>query len=429
MKEYLENYVKSVVIRLMLITRTMFRKETMLLDKIKRFATRNKITYQIIYICFVLHEKFLSFLYLLMRMYPINKKKIVFCSAKGVRYGDNPMYISDELIRRNKDYEIVWLLDKSVRVDLPIEVKRCNYDLISVIYELATAKVWVDSNLKYSGFLKRKGQLYIQTWHGSYGLKKIAGDLGDKLSQIDKRNHKYNAKRTDIMISNSMRTTEIYRRAFGYKGRILEYGSPRNDLFFRDIKRCSEKVNNYFRLTTQSIVLYAPTFRNDYRTDDLKIDYERLREVLNRKFGGEWIVLIRLHPFNLIDADDFMEYTDTVLNASEYSIMQELLVASDILITDYSSCMFDFATTKKPCFLYATDVARYEAERGNYFRLDELPFPVAENNEQLEKVILTYNPIKYEKELSMLFDKVGLNETGHASEKVADYIEEWMADN
>lgn len=399
------------------------------MDKIRRFAIKNKFTYQIVYICFIIHEKILSLLYLLMRIYPINKNKVVFCSSKGMRYGDNPMYISDELIRHSKDYEIIWLLDKSVKVNLPAGVKRCDYNLISVIYELTTAKVWVDSNMKYSGFLKRKGQLYIQTWHGSYGLKKIAGDLGDKLRRIDRRNFKYNAEKADIMVSNSMRTTEIYRRAFWYKRKVLEYGSPRNDVFFRNLNVYKEKVYNYFGLANQHIVLYAPTFRNDYRTDDFKIDYRRLCQTLKQRFGEEWVVLIRLHPFNLVDAADFIEYTDTVLNASDYNVMQELLVVSDILITDYSSCMFDFATTKKPCFLYASDVARYKSERDNYYELDELPFPVAENNEQLERIIFAFDPIKYEKELDMLFDRVGLNETGHASEKVADYIEEWMANN
>lgn len=404
-----------------------------LVDRIRRFAVRNKVTYFIVYVCFILHEKLLSLIYLLFRIYPVNKNKIVFSSFKGMRYGDNPMYISDELLSRNKNYEIVWLLDKSVKADLPTGIRRCNYNFISIVRELATAKVWVDSNMKNSGFLKRKGQLYIQTWHGSYGLKKIAGDMeknsDNKLFAISQRDFKYNAKKTDIMLSNSTRTTEIYRRAFWYKGKILEYGSPRNDLFFRTSNIYREKVYKYFGLTEQHIVLYAPTFRNDYRTDDLKIDYERLRKSMQTRFGGEWAVLIRLHPFNLVDADDFIEYTDTVLNASEYSIMQELLVASDVLITDYSSCMFDFATTKKPCFLYATDVARYKAERGNYFELEELPFPVSENNEQLEKIILEFDSAKYEKELNVLFNKVGLNETGQASKKAVDYIEEWMASN
>ena len=397
-----------------------------MIDRIKRFAVRNQITYALIYVCYMIYEKGISLLYFLMRILPVNNKKIVFTSAKGKRYGDNPMYISDELLKRKKDYELVWLLDQNVTADIPKEIKRVDYTWKNVIYELVTSKVWVDSNMKYAGFLKRKNQLYIQTWHGSYGIKKIGGDLGEKLPMIDKKSHKYNSKKTDCMISNSQRTTEIYRRAFWYSGEVLEYGSPRNDLFFSDFKECKKKVYDHFGLTGQKIVLYAPTYRNNYRTDDFNLDYMRLLSTLSDKFGGEWVVLIRLHPNNISDAGHFIKYTNNVMNASNYSVMQELLVVADVLITDYSSCMFDLATTKKPCFLYATDIERYNAERGNYFELDELPFPLAENNKQLEEVISFFDQEAYIRELDKLFSEVGLNETGHASEKVADYIEEWM---
>lgn len=397
-----------------------------MIDKIKRFAVKNKITYHFIYLCYLVYAKLISVLYFLMKICPVNQKKIVFCTAKGKRYGDNPMYISDELLKRKKGYKIVWLLKKNVEEDIPDGVLRRNYNFFSVIYELSTARVWVDSNMKDAGFLKRKSQMYVQTWHGSYGLKKIAGDLDDKLPPIDRRIYKYNAKKTDVMVSNSKRTTEIYRTAFWFEGTVLEYGSPRNDIFFKEANYCKEKVYRYFHLDKQRIALYAPTYRNNYGTDEFKLDYDRLRNALSSRFGGNWVILIRLHPVNLIDAADFIKYTDLILNASKYSIMQELLVASDILITDYSSCMFDFATTKKPCFLYATDVARYKEERDNYFELEELPFPVAEDNEQLEKVILSFDEDNYQKNLEVLFQQVGLNETGKASVKVADFIEEWM---
>lgn len=397
-----------------------------MIDKIKRFAVKNKVTYYFIYLCYVICAKLISIFYFLMKICPVNQKKIVFCTAKGKRYGDNPMYISNELLKRDKGYKIVWLLKKNVEENIPDGVLRRDYNFFSVIYELSTAKVWVDSNLKYAGFLKRKSQLYIQTWHGSYGLKKIAGDLGDKLPLIDRKFHKYNAKRMDVMVSNSKRTTEIYRKAFWFEGTILEYGSPRNDIFFEEVSYYKEKVYHYFHLDKQRIALYAPTYRNDYRTDEFQLDYDRLRNVLSCRFGGDWVILVRLHPSNLIDADDFIHYTDVILNASNYSIMQELLVASDVLITDYSSCMFDFATTKKPCFLYATDVGRYKEERDNYYELEDLPFPVAEDNEQLEDIVASFDKENYQKDLEILFQRVGLNETGKASVKVADFIEEWM---
>ncbi len=404
-------------------------EEIDVIDSIKRFATKNKVTYMFIYYCYLIYEKGISLFFQFMKIIPINDKKIVFTSAKGKRYGDNPMYISDELLKRKKNYKLVWLLNKNVKEDVPKGIIRVDYTLKNVIYELVTSKVWVDSNMKYSGFLKRKKQLYIQTWHGSYGLKKIAGDLGDKLSPIDKRIIEYNVKRMDLMVSNSKRTSEIYRNAFWYSGEVLEYGSPRNDIFFENPKYIRRKVDSLLGINGKRIVLYAPTYRNNYRIDDLKLDYTRLLNALSDKFEGEWVVLIRLHPNNMIDADGFIRYTDKIINATNYSVMQELLLVSDVLITDYSSCMFDFITTGKKCFLYASDLERYDRERGCYFSLNELPFPLAQNNDELVENIQTFDQSKYEAKIKRLFETVGLNETGHASEKVADYIEEWMANN
>lgn len=398
-------------------------------DRIKRFAKRNIIAGKLVFICYLFYSKLISCICIIMRILPIQNKKIVFCNMKGKRYGDNPMYICEELLKKDNDYKIVWLINKNVNEELPNKVIRKDYNFWNVIYELVTAHAWVDSNMKDLGILKRKKQLYIQTWHGSYGLKKIGKDLENKISPLDTKVYPHNAIMADLMISNSKRTTEIYRRAFWYTGKVLEVGSPRNDIFFKEAHVYNDKVRKYFKLDNQKIVLYAPTYRSNYRTDDFKLDYLRLKQTLENRFGGSWIVLIRLHPNNLLDAKDFIEYTETVINASEYSIMQELLVASDILITDYSSCMFDFATTKKPCFLYATDVARYKEEQDNYFELNELPFPVAENNEQLERLISSFEQMEYEKKLDILFNKVGLNETGRASAKTADYIEEWMENN
>lgn len=398
-------------------------------DRLKRLVEKNKAIYRMIYLLWLVYGKLVSTTYFLMRLCPINPNKIVFCTAKGKRYGDNSMYISDELLKRKKGYKIVWLLNKNVEEDIPDGVIRRNYNFFTVIYELCTAKIWVDTNMKDLGFLKRKGQLYIQTWHGSYGLKKVGGDLGKEWSPIDWRLYQYAAKRTDVMVSNSKRTTEIYRRAFWFEGTIIEQGSPRNDIFFKENGQLKKKVYRYFNLNDQRIALYAPTYRNNYRTDDYKLDYTKLRNALAKRFGGNWVILVRLHPNNLMDAADFIKYTDVIINASEYSVMQELLVVSDVLITDYSSCMFDFATTEKPCFIYATDVACYKTERDNYFELEDLPFSVAENNEQLENVIISFDEEQYKNRLRFLFKRVGLNETGHASEIVADYIEKWISEN
>ena len=400
-----------------------------MISKIKKLATKNKFFATIIYICFKLYGALFYVVFCVMGLLPIKKNKIVCCNMKGKRYGDNPKYITDALLKKTNDLDIVWLLNDLTDREVPKNVRIVKYDFWHQIYELATAKVWIDSNTKQYGFRKRRNQLYVQTWHGSYGLKKIGADLGDKATLIELCIHKYDSQRADIMISNAKRTSEIYRRAFWYNGEMLEYGSPKNDIFFINPTLTVEKVTSYLKIKGKKIVLYAPTFRNDYRIKDLNINYNILLRSLHKRFGGEWVVLVRLHPSNLEDAKNFIQYTDKIINASEYDIMQELLVASDVLVTDYSSCMFDFVTNGKPCFLYASDIARYKEERDNYYELEDLPFPVATNEKELKEVITAFDADKYKEELNSLFEEVGLNETGHASEIVADYILKWMKEH
>ena len=393
-----------------------------MIDRIKRLVKKNKLCYYLVCVAFEVYGKFVSLCFLAMRIFPVKKNKIVCCNMKGKRYGDNPKYIADEIIRQKLDYEIVWMMKDEYDADLPKEIRKGKYNLFTLAYELATAGFWIDSNTKQYGVLKRKNQYYIQTWHGSYGLKKIYGDIPDKISFFDRKNIKYNSKIQDLLISNSRFTTDIYRRAFWYHGEILECGSPRNDIFFENEERYVRKVQDFFHLQGKKIALYAPTYREDFRTADMRLDFERMLKNLHRKFGGEWVVLVRLHPHNMIDAESFMHYSDTIINATDYNVMQELLVASDILISDYSSCIFDFVTRGKVCFLYATDVAKYKDERDMYFDVHKLPFPLAENNDELEHSILDFEEAKYQIELRQLFDKVDLYDKGNSCKQVVDWI-------
>lgn len=391
---------------------------------LRKLAGKNKFFETIVYFGFLIYEMKTRLIFIFFGRKPIENKKIVITAMQGTRYGDNPYYISEVLRQSNNGYDIVWLLKESVEDQVDKGIRRVNYDdTFASIKELATAHVWIDCNMKYSGFIKRKKQIYIQTWHGSYGLKKIGFDLGDKISLIDKRNMLYNSKRTDIMLSNSQKTTEIYKRAFGYNGEMIEKGSPRNDMLLNDNPDIDLKVRKYFGLSEDiNIVLYAPTYRNDYSTDSMKLDFYRLKHSLENRFGGTWVILIRLHYKNMCEAKDFIKYDEWLKNATDYGVMQELLVASRVLVTDYSSCMFDFATTKKTCFIYASDLEKYNHDRGNYFAMDELPFPMASTNDELDNIINNFEKECYVSDLDKLFEKVGLNETGVSSLAVAEYV-------
>lgn len=393
------------------------------MDKIKRFALKNKFCFSIIYLLYRLYGYFFSLICLFMRIFPVQNNKIVCCNVKGKRYGDNPKYVTDEILRQGLNYEIIWLLNKDVVMDLPEGIQRANYSLFSMAYHLATAKIWIDSNTKPNGLLKRKNQFYIQTWHGSYGLKKIGKDISDKLTSIDKRDLTYNAKIEDLFVSNSRFYSDLYRRAFWYEGEILECGSPRNDIFFTEHPEITKAVKEYFHTTNKRMAIYAPTYRSDYKTDSFKLDFEQLCDNLEARFGGEWVILVRLHPQNIADAESFIEYNDRIINATGYSVMQELLVACDVLISDYSSCMFDFVTTGKTCFIYASDVQKYKDDRDFYFDIHSLPFPVAENNTEMKENIMNFDEAVYKDKLQQLFDEVQLCENGTACKQVVSWIQ------
>lgn len=392
-----------------------------MIDRIKRLIKKNQIFYMMACAAYCIYNAMTAALFIILRIFPIQKNKIVCCNMKGKRYGDSPKYIVEEILKRNPDYKIIWLMKDGYEANFPKEVHRAKYSVMRCAYELATAKFWIDSNTKPHGTLKRKNQYYIQTWHGT-PLKKLNTDILHKISFFDRGIIEYNSKIQDIMISDSKYITEIFRKTFGFSGEILQCGSPRNDIFFENKEKYLQKVQNFFHLQNQKIVLYAPTFRDDFRIADMRMNFENLREALSQRFGGEWVVLVRLHPYNITDAAQFLHYSNKIINATIYNDIQELLVASDVLITDYSSSMFDFMNKRAPCFIYATDIKKYREERDFYINLYDLPFPIAENNEEMKQKILQFDEEKYEEELSRLFVHMGVCGSGNACKQVINWL-------
>ena len=169
------------------------------------------------------------------------------------------------------------------------------------------------------------------------------------------------------------------------------------------------------------VVLYAPTFRKDKSTECYNLDFNRLREVLAEKFGGEWMVMLRLHP-HLINCELFKE-EDGIINVTRYDDIQELLMISDVLVTDYSSLMFDFAISGKPVFLYAVDVVDYSKnDRSLYFDVKELPFSVAIDNDQIAENIHGFDSADYQDRIKLFNSKVGSYETGTAAAEISKLI-------
>ncbi|MEE0840805.1 MAG: CDP-glycerol glycerophosphotransferase family protein, partial [Acutalibacteraceae bacterium] len=336
--------------------------------------------------------------WIICRIFPIKKNKIVFQSYYGRGYGDNPKYIAEALIKSGEKLDIVWVVNGKEKPDFPPCIRTVLFRSLRYIYEMSTAKVWVDNSRK-EYCLKKKNQYYMQTWHGGLGMKKVENMVPEKLSSEYLRMAKRDALQCDVMLSSCDTLTSDYRNYFWYpQGEIIQKGLPRNDRLLSftqsDVARIKKSLDIKDGV---KLLLYAPTFRENHDLSVYDIDYKRCKEALEEKFGGKWKILLRLHP-NVFKLSDNIEYDPEVLiNASYYPDMQELYMISDMLITDYSSVIFDFLLIEKPSLLYASDVSKYRLERDYYFDFSELPFTLCENNDQLIKAILSFEEAEYKK--------------------------------
>ncbi len=364
----------------------------------------------------------------------IKKDKIVFCNYQGSSYGCNPKYITEEIIAQNLPFDIVWLVkpDFNMPENFPKQVRLVNYyDKKASFKELATAKFWVDNTRKIyfvkKGLRKKRGQFYINTWHGSLGIKKLDADVA--LYNDDdywKNMALKDAAMTDIMISNSDFETEIYRRGLWYKNKIEEFGHPRNDIFFKDRELIKNKVYSFFDIPKEvKIALYTPSFRDDLRIEPYQLDYAMIRKILEKKTGEKWLILSKFHPKILYKLKRLINSIDQK-DVSIYPDIQELLVSADILISDYSSCMFDYMYTKRPCFVYATDIERYNTERGFYFSLESTPFLIARDNLELANNIENFDINEYNLKVESFLAERKIFDDGNASKRTVELIKQNM---
>lgn len=364
---------------------------------------------------------------------PIDENKIVVCSYIGKSYGCNPKYIIEELIRQNCKCKIVWLVNPEIdKNDFAENIKLVKLKSLRAIYELATAKIWIENFRKMhyikNGLRKKDEQIYIQTWHGSLGIKKLDADVKAFTSQEPWCSlAKYEGTLFDYLITNSEFENKILPHALWCDSKkIVCCGHPRNDIFFYPKSRQEEikdKIRKKYSLDkNDKILLYAPSFRGNLRLDCYNIELENIRKSLEEKTNESWKVLIRLHPRLSDCANRVFKFNDALIDASAYCDIQEILLFSDIMISDYSSCMFDFMLTRRPCFIYAEDIERYNDERGFYYPLEATPFPVATNNEELKRNILNFDNEKYVREVNEFLEEKGCIDDGNASKKVVEII-------
>lgn len=364
----------------------------------------------------------------------VNPKKIFFMTFQG-DYTCNPKYITEELIRENVDCEIVWGMRISQinnSFNVPRQIKMVDRYTYEYYQELASSRIWVLNSVEAfkNPIKKKKNQILIETWHGSLGIKRFDKDANHGKAWV--KAAEYCGKITDYCISNSKFEDKVFKDTFWKNSEILDLGHPRNDMLFENgecLGRHKKEIIQRLGLDANThYVLYGPTFRDSHNFDCYRIDYNKLIETLEKKFGGVWKVLVRFHPTVRNFSKGIIRDSLNVIDVTDYPDIQEIMLISDVAITDYSSWIYDFILTRKPGFIFATDISQYNHERGFYYKLESTPFSIATDNEQLMSNILQFDNIYYEKKVEEFLKNKGCVECGEASKKIVCIIKKLLED-
>ncbi len=369
-----------------------------------------------------------AFLWELFRPLGVKKNKVVLQSFYGRGLSDSPGAIAVELLRRG-GFDVVWAVsDEAAKKTLPAGVRPVKYRSAAFIREMSTAGFWIDNSRKTIRKKKKPSQIYIQTWHG-FALKRIEKDAEAALDPEYVRAAKADGALCDLMISDSRHMSGIYKNSFWFSGEILEIGLPRNDFLVNAGEADKSRIKKELGFEdSDRLALYAPTFRADGSLDIYRFDRAALRAALKARFGGEWTILVKLHS-NLEKFADSLEVgSEGVKNLSHYPDIQKLYVASDVLFTDYSSVMFDFMLTSRPCFLYAPDVDAYVKDRNFYMPLDKLPFELCRDLPSLCAAVEGFDEAAYSERLGAFRTRCGIVADGGAAKKTVDWMEKKLND-
>ncbi|MBR3171080.1 MAG: CDP-glycerol glycerophosphotransferase family protein [Lachnospiraceae bacterium] len=349
---------------------------------------------------------------------PVKKNRVVFRSFQGASYSCNPKYISEYITKnRGDEYEQIWLFKNPKKYTFLRKkgIKVIPQTSLRAVYYLITAGFLID-NLGVQSYIPlRKKQTVINTWHGGGSYKKIYKEATKE--HVDYLQLMMNS--TTYFISSCARfsANNIKYLHDNAPEKILEIGMPRNDIFFGNHDGIERKVKKKLNIPNDTkLVLYAPTFRDDVDASVYVLDVDRILAALSERFGGDFVFLLRFHWFT----DDHNPYEDNehVIDVTSYDDMQELLYASSVLITDYSSCIWDASLSYKPCFIYAPDLDVYLGYRNFFTPVNEWPFPMARDIDALCDEIIHFDEEHYKKEVDRHHTELGSAEHGTASRTV-----------
>lgn len=363
-------------------------------------------------------------------LFGVKSKKVVFTSFSGKSYSDNPKAVSECLHSIMPEAEIYWFFSEpETKKDVvPSYVHLIGNNYRKFFRHLATASVFVTNN-SLNKIPKSKKQMFIQVWHGDKAFKTILLDSPNVTPDfhVPEQEEGY----CDLAVAGSEYGKHQFESAFGYRGKILMEGTPRNDLLLKMDQEVHARIKKNLNFSDQTkLLLYAPTLRRAaQRAGELQkvqdLQLSKLLDLLEKRDGCEWRCLLRAHP-SVVGLGG-AEKDPRIVDLTTYEDMADLLLISDLLITDYSSCAGDFALTNRPVILYQSDRREYlDKDRTFYFDIDESPYLVAENQEQLEQIISSLTKEKVEQNCLDILKFYGDCETGKASLAVSNIIKDWL---
>lgn len=335
----------------------------------------------------------MKFLYSIFRkILPVQEKTVLFESSLGKRYEDSPKAIYEAMVANNEPYDYVWVSNTNEPLKVNPEtkiIKRLSFEYYKY---LATSKYWVNNQNFPTYIKKRKATKYLQTWHGT-PIKKMQHDQNEVLGRDDgylKRVTKAKNQWSSL-ISPSPYATTAFRSAFQYDGEIIEKGYPRNDIFYQsNIIQINESIREKLNIPLdKKVILYAPTFRDNQKKNGKFVMKNKINfRIFERRLGKDYVLLIREHVVVASKLKIPKEFKENIIDVSKYPSIQDLMIVSDMLITDYSSVMFDYLNTNKPIYFYCYDIDEYNDMRGFYFDLEsEAPGPIVKNSSMLFRSI------------------------------------------
>lgn len=386
---------------------------------------------------------------------------LIFESNLGRNYSGNPRAIYEEMLRRgwDKEMQICWLFTEPEKQSVPGRVTLLQRESLPTLMKMHRASIWVTDTRQPTYIVKNPNTYYMMTWHGT-PLKKLALDLYDyleakKLQTAEQEQSEYSELKKNLdkqrkqwlrdsgqwncLLAQNETAAELFRGCFWYQGEILCAGYPRNDKLvqYRDEqsvclqgeqnggteKRATE-VGAERGTNQKRTILYAPTWR-EYESNGLcdsrfepPIDFDQLYEVLKAE---DTEMIIKYHYY-VKDKPDFTKYGGVIRDSGKD--IAELYPICDMMITDYSSTMFDYAVLRRPMVFFAYDLERYEAENGFYFDYAKLvPGPIVRTQGELFAVLKKeYDFDTYKERQEAFYQRFAAEDDGDAAAEAVNLL-------